>query len=140
MSVNPNIGEAARENAVPFVPQGIERLVQFQKATLDIVNQQSAEVNQKLRESFKDTVKLTEKAVSGWIEVQKSAVDVIAQSSTDIAEAAKNRSEAGSKSVTALGELVRQSVQRAAAAQKTLLDLAAEQNRAAAEAIRRQAA
>jgi gas vesicle protein len=139
MSVNPNIYEAA-ENTMAFVQQGVERLTQFQKTMLDNVSQQSVEANQKLRESFKGTleviVQLNEKAASGCFEAQKSAANVIAQTSTEIAQAAKDRGEVVSKSIAAWDDIV----QRAIATENTLLDFAAKQHKAVIEAIHRQAA
>jgi hypothetical protein len=144
MSVNPNMCEAVQENVRAFVQHGMERLAQFQKTTIDTVNQQCAEMNEKLRESFKGTpeaiVELTEKTVDGWLEAQKSAANAIAQAGAGMAEAAKERSQVASKEVAALSELVQQSVQRTIAAEKLLLDFAAEQNKAVFEAIQRQAA
>ena len=126
--------KAAYDNVAAFVQQGIDQLAQFQKTA----SQQTEEVSQKLRESFKSNsgpvIDLSEKAVSGIIDVQKSVIDAVAQRSVKIAEAAKAKfdNQAGSNPLAPWSEAVQQTV----AFQKTLLDFAATQYTSFAEAVR----
>jgi hypothetical protein len=133
-------------NFATLLHRGVERFAGLQKTTLDVVNHQSADVSSTLRNALKPfpvpagavLLDLTEQAVDGWIKAQKHILDLIVEQSAQVVEAGKAPGSV-SKSVAVLGELVEKSAQRTAAAQKTILEFAAKQNKAASEAIQKQA-
>jgi hypothetical protein len=123
--------------------RGIERFAGLQKATLDVVGHQTADVSSTLRSSLKPFLSsagtmlfdLTEEGVDGWINAQKNILDLMVEQSAHAVEA----SNEPYGSIAVLRELVGKSAERTIAAQKTILDFAAKQNKAASEIIQRQA-
>src|ERR1039457_7468561 len=95
MIPNPEAANAAPEVAVAvdstgasfatLMHRGIERLANLQKSTLDMVVQQTADINATMRKSIKVPAELsgssfpdfTGQAVEGWIVAQKNVLDLM---------------------------------------------------------------
>jgi len=126
--------------------RNIERLAGLQKATLDVLNDQTAEVTETVRKSLKTTVgspaaaffDFAESGMAGWIGAQKNILDLIVEQSANTAQITAERSGYAAQSVGKLSELVQQTIQRTTEAQKTMLDFAAKQNDAVVKAFQRQ--
>jgi len=123
--------------------RNVERIANLQKATLDMLSNQTADVTETMRKSLKSLpgspaaalFDFAENGVEGWISSQKNILDLIVEQSAETAQAAEARSGFGTQSITKLTELVQQTIERTAAAQKTMLDFAAKQNEAVAKAF-----
>jgi hypothetical protein len=148
-TINPTeIKEVAENTMATFATlmhRSIERLAGLHKATLDALEGQTVDLNKTARDSFKvapppaqNVLELAETGVHSWINTQKAIVDLIVQQSAHVADVAKDH-RMYSKPVEIFTELVQQSAERTVEAQKTVLDYAATQNKAASEAIRKQA-
>lgn len=139
--------ENAIANFATLLQRGIERFVSLQKAALDAVGDQTADVSSTLRSSLKPfpapagtmLLDLTEQAVEGWINAQKNVLDLMVEQSAQAIEASKGPYGSPSESVAVLSHLVQNSAERTATAQKTILEFAAKQNKAASEMIQKQA-
>jgi hypothetical protein len=127
--------------------RGIERLADLQKATLDVVGQQTADINATVRKAVKLPPELsnapfldfTGQAVQGWIGAQKNVLDLMLEQSAQAVEATKERGKNAGKSVALLSEFVQKAAERTVEAQKAMLDFAAKQNKAASEMIQKHA-
>jgi hypothetical protein len=139
--------ENAIANFATLLQRGIERFVSLQKAALDAVGDQTADVSSTLRSFLKPfpapagtmLLDLTEQAVEGWINAQKNVLDLMVEQSAQAIEASKGPYGSPSESVAVLSHLVQNSAERTATAQKTILEFAAKQNKAASEMIQKQA-
>jgi hypothetical protein len=128
--------------------RNLERLANLQKATLDTLGHQTADVTQTMRKSVKaDGVgafaalfDFAETGMQEWIGTQKSILDLMVDQSAHTAHVTAERTGYASQSINKLSELVQQSFERTTAAQKTILDFAAKQNDAVAQAFGRPAA
>lgn len=126
-----------------LLQRNVERLADLQKATLDVLNHQAADVAETMRKALKSTpggtftafFDFAEKGMDGWITAQKNIVDLIVQQSADTVKTTEVRSDYATQSIAKLNELVHQTVDRTAAAQKTMLDFAAKQNEVASKAF-----
>jgi hypothetical protein len=157
MIPNPEVANAAPEVADAVDPtvasfatlmhRGIERQANLQKATLDVVGQQTADINATMRKSIKVPAELsgssfldfTGQAVEGWIVAHKNVLDLMVEQSAHAAEAANAGGINVTKSVASLSEFVQKAAERAVEAQKAMLDVAANQNKAVSEVIQKQA-
>lgn len=142
----PNKQELPDVSAVTaLVQKNVERLADLQKATLDALGHQNADVTESLRKSLKSTpaspvvtfLDFAEKGLDGWITAQKNIVDLIVQQSAHSLQATEERTGFATQSIGKLNELVQQTVDRTAAAQKAMLEFAAKQNEAVAKAFQR---
>src|SRR3569833_3107884 len=89
----------ATENTIAtfatLMHRSVERLAGLQKAALDTFGSHAAEVTKTLRESIKPAppaamqsfFDLTDKNLTGWVEAQKSIVDLITSQSAHVADA-----------------------------------------------------
>jgi hypothetical protein len=127
--------------------RNFERLADLQKATLDMLGHQTADVTQTMRKSLKAApgapaaamFDFAEKGMEGWIGTQKSILDLLVDQSAHTAHVTVERTGYATQSINKLSELVQQTFERTTAAQKTMLDFAAKQNDAMAHAFERPA-
>jgi hypothetical protein len=143
------ITEAA-ENTIAtlatLMHRSVERLAGLQKAALDTFGNQTADLNKTLRESItpappaavQSLFELAEKNVQGWVDAQKSIVDLITSQSAHVADAAQDGT-LFSKPADLMNDLVQKTAERTAEVQKTVLDFAATQNKAVSDVVRKQA-
>jgi hypothetical protein len=125
--------------------RNVERLAGLQKATLDTLNHQTADIAETMRTSCKPgldapaavLLDLSKHGMEAWTNAQKDLLDLIVQQSAHVADATNERSGYASQSAAKLNDLFQQTVERASAAQKTVLDFAAAQNRAFVQAFQR---
>jgi len=75
--------------------------------------------------------------VQGWVNAQKSILDLMTQQSEQAVQATKEASGSPSKWLAALNELIQQTAERAIEAQKAMVEFAVNQNKAVSEAIKR---
>ena len=96
----PNKQELPDVSAVTaLVQKNVERLADLQKATLDALGHQNADVTESLRKSLKSTpaspvvtfLDFAEKGLDGWITAQKNIVDLIVQQSAHSLQATEER-------------------------------------------------
>ncbi len=128
--------------------RNFERLANLQKATLDTLSHQTADVTETTRKSLKaipsgPAAALFDFAVygmDGWIGTQKSILDLLVDQSAHAAQVTAERAGYATQSLNKLSELVQQSFDRTTAAQKAMLDFAAKQNEAFAHAFAHPAA
>jgi len=129
-----------------FMYRSVERLAEMQKAALDTFGTHTADFNKTLRETIKPAppaamqgfFDLAERNVHGWVEAQKSIVDLITSQSAHVADAVQDR-RLFSKPADLMADLVQKAGERTAEAQRTALDFAATQNKAVSDAVRKQA-
>jgi hypothetical protein len=127
--------------------RNVERMVNLQKATLDTLSRQSADVADTMRKFVKSSpaapvagmLDVAEQGIEGWVGAQKQMLDLMIEQSAQTLETARKRGGLASQSATAMSEFVQETAEKAVAAQKTMLDFAAKQNKAVAEAFRSQA-
>ena len=130
-----------------MVHKGVERLADLQKATLDVLNQQTLELDSFYRQAFRGMptlpgmmfMDLAEQAMGRMVEAEKNIIDIAVKQSAQAMELAKQRTDTASKTAEAMKELFAQSTERAVAVHRIVLDLAAEQNKMVAETVKRQA-
>jgi hypothetical protein len=147
---NASPGVAAVDSRTASFPalmhRGTERLAELQRATLDLIGLQTADINTTLRESIKSAelpdawfLEFTGQAVAGWVAAQK---DVLERTVEQINQAIEESERCGSnamKSLPRLSEFVQKGAERAVGAQKAVLDFAERRNTAASEVIEKQA-
>lgn len=127
--------------------RNVERLAGLQRATLDMVSNQTADLTKTVRKSFKVNAEsapaafldFAETSFEDWLGVQKDILDLMVEQSAQTVQATKVRSDSASKALGAFGELVQQSAERSVAAQKIVADFAAKQNKTVSEFVRTQA-
>lgn len=133
-------------NLATLMQRSVERLAGLQKATLDTLGSQTADLNKTVRESFhansdtpaKSFFDLADQSLQGWINAQKTIVDLITQQSAYVTDAAKERTMM-TKPMEFITDLVKESAERGVDVQKTVLDYAAAQNKNISETVRKQA-
>lgn len=127
--------------------RNVERLANLQKATLDTLSHQSADVADTMRKFVESgpaapvagMLDVAERGIEGWVATQKQMLDLAVEQSAQTLESTRKRGGLSSQSATVMSEFVQQTTEKAVAAQKTMLDFAAKQNKAVAEAFRSQA-
>jgi hypothetical protein len=126
--------------------RNFERLANLQKATLEALGQQTADVTETVRTSLKWAsatpaaaywFEVAGNGMEGWIGAQKNILDLMVEQSAYSAQVTAERVGYAAQSIHKLGELVQQSFERTTTAQKTILDFAAKQNDAMAHAFAR---
>jgi hypothetical protein len=118
--------------------RNFERLANLQKATLDTLSHQTADVTETMRKSSKAPPSgpaaalfdFAENGMQGWIGTQKSILDLFVDHSSHTAQVTAERTGYAAQSLNKLSELVQQSFERTTAAQKAMLDFAAKHNEA----------
>ncbi len=129
----------------PLVLNRVERVAGSQKKTLDIGAEQTGEWIGAWKKAFSYfpltppafLFDVAVQAAQTAVETQKSAIDLVVEQSKAATGVAKTRAEANSKIADGVAT-IQKSVERSMAAQKTILEFASEQNRAAFETAKKQ--
>jgi hypothetical protein len=132
----------------PLYVNGVERLAELQKQTLDIAAQQSAEWLNTWKKAFAYfpatpatfVFDIAEQAVETFVETQKSAIDLVVEQSHAVAGINQTRTEAYADIANSVTDIFQKSVERTVEAQKKVLDFASAQNKTAFEATKKQLA
>ncbi len=159
MNVNPKPGKetdaAAEKVEAPEISidhvadlfhKGVQRMATLQKTTLDIVNQQAADMNTITKQAFRGVpaasglflFDLGLQAMNKWVEAQKSMIDVYVEQSAGAVELVKHRSENLRDGAEGFKEFVQGTADRTAAVHRIALDFAATQNKNVAETVKKQ--
>ena len=144
-----NGGAAKLDFADAFTPlyvNGVQSLAELQKQSLDLVAEQTAEFVgawKKALSSFPVTTPtfvfdLAEQAVQTVVNTQKDAIDLVVEQTHAVAKIQKQRADAYSNIMGTVTATVKTSVERSVEAQKKVLQFAAEQNKAAFQAAKKQ--
>ncbi len=132
----------------PLYVNGVERLAELQKKSLDIAAQQSAEFLNTWKKAFSSfpltpatfVFDIAEKAVETFVETQKSAIDLVVEQSQTVAGINKTRAEAYADIANSVTATFQKSVERSVEAQKNILDFASAQSKTAFAATKKQLA
>lgn len=130
----------------PLYVNGVERLAELQKKSLDIAAEQSAEWLSAWKKAFSNfpatpasfVFDIAEQAVETFVETQKSAIDFAVEQSHTVAGISKVRAEAYNSIANSVTGIFQQSVEQAVKAQKKVLDFASAQSKTAFEATKKQ--
>ncbi len=139
--------EASMYNTAAFTAlfnNGLERVVEASKASLDAAREQNAEVLTSCKKVLKASslpglfvFDLAGQAFEGYVTLQKNLLDLAVEQSTSMMNAAQEYSQDASKA-KGINTLIQQSVDRTVAAQNSVLDFAAKQAKAAGESVKQQ--
>ena len=127
--------------------KGVERLAEIQKQTLDVVSNQTTEMIGALKQSFPapssmpgtSLLDVVDQGFERMAQTQKGMLDLMVQQSAHALEMTKERRDSTSRWTTGVTDLLSEAADRTVAAQKILLDFAAEQNKVVASALKGQA-
>ena len=129
----------------PLVLNGVERVADLQKKTLDLAAGQTAELIGAWKKAF-SYFQVTPpafffdfagQAVQAAIENQKSAIDLVVEQTEAATDIARVRLEAYSKIADGVSTSIRKSVERSVDAQKKMLEFASAQNKAGFESTKK---
>ena len=141
VAVSPEFVDAV----TPLVLNGVERVADLQKKTLDLAAGQTAELIGAWKKAF-SYFQVTPpafffdfagQAVQAAIENQKSAIDLVVEQTEAATDVAKVRLEAYSKIADGVSTSIRKSVERSVDAQKKMLEFASAQNKAGFESTKK---
>ena len=132
----------------PLYVNGVERLAELQKKSLDIAAEQSAEWLSAWKKAFSYfpatpatfVFDIAEKAVETFVETQKSAIDLVVEQSHTVAGINQTRVNAYADIANSVTGIFQKSVERSVEAQKNVLDFASAQSKAAFEVTKKQLA
>ncbi|MGB7552954.1 MAG: hypothetical protein WBM04_01175 [Candidatus Korobacteraceae bacterium] len=132
----------------PLYVNGVERLAELQKKSLDIAVEQSTEFLNTWKKAFSFfpltsatfVFDIAEQAVETFVETQKSAIDFAVEQSHTIAGINNTRVKAYGDIANRVTGAFQQSVERSVEAQKKVLDFASAQNKTVFEAAKKQLA
>ncbi len=144
-------GAAVTEFVDAFTPlylNGVERMAELQKKSLDLAAEQTAEWINAWKKAFSffpvtpPTVifDITGQAVETYVETQKKAIDMVVEQSNSVAKIGQERAEAYSKIAGEATAAFKTSVEQSVQAQKKVLEFAAQQNKAICETAKKQLA
>ena len=130
----------------PLYVNGVERLAELQKKSLDIAAEQSAEWMNAWKKAFSYfpptpatyVFDIAEKAVETFVATQKSAIDLVVEQSHAVAGINQVRGEAYATIADSVTGIFQQSVERSVEAQKKVLDFASAQSKSAFETTKKQ--
>ena len=130
----------------PLYLNGVERVAEWQKKSLDMAAEQSADWIGAWKKAFSYfpmtpptfIFDLAGQAVQTAVETQKGALDLVVEQAKSVAGIAKVRAEAYSTIFDGVTETFQKSVERSVEAQKKVLEFAAEQNKAVFESTKKQ--
>jgi hypothetical protein len=133
----------------PFTPlylNGVERLAELQKKSLDVAAEQTAALLDGWKKAFSSfplspatvVFDIAEQTVATYVETQKTAIDMVVEQSQSVAGVAKEQAAAYAKSANGVTAIFQQSVQRSVQAQKKVLDSASAQSKTVFEATKKQ--
>jgi hypothetical protein len=126
--------------------EGVERLAEIQRFTLDIAARQTNDTIKFWKNAYRvqpegpwgSFLDLASQSAERLAHTQKGVLDLVVQQSANLLDASKTRSESFSKYTNSATDLINATTDRVVAAQKLMLDFAAEQNRAVSDAVKQQ--
>ena len=129
-----------------LVQNGVERIAELQKSALDFAAKQNAETIDVCRKAVRlpetspvaSMFDLSIQAFDSMVSIQKSMLDMMTEQSNSMLEYAQERGTS-MPGLEGLNDLVAESVDRAAAAQKSVLHFAEQQSKAVTETLKKQA-
>jgi hypothetical protein len=144
-----NGGAAKSEFVDAFTPlylNGVQRLAELQKQSLDLAAGQTADLVGAWKRAFSFfpvmppafVFEVAGQAVQTLVDTQKDAIDLVVEQTRAVAKINKERAEAYSKIVDTVTATFKTSVERSVAAQKKVLEFAAEQNKSLFQAAKKQ--
>jgi hypothetical protein len=144
-----NGGAAKTQFVDAFTPvylNGVQSLAKLQKQSLDLAAEQSAELVGAWKKAFSYfpvmpptfLFDMAGQAVQTVVDTQKDAIDLVVEQTQAVAKIQKERAEAYSTIVDTVAATVQTSVERSVAAQKKVLEFAAEQNKEICKAAKKQ--
>jgi hypothetical protein len=128
--------------------RGVEKLAETQKLSVDMAAKHTTDAMGVCRMTFKMPAEmpgmflldLAEQTLERMAQAQKELIDLIVQQSAQAMEFYKFRGDTASKWTNHMTDAFGETAERAAAAQRIVMDFAAEQNKAVAGALKKQAA
>lgn len=132
----------------PLYLNGVEQVAELQKKSLELAAEQTAEWMGAWQKTFSlfpaaaPTVvfEMAGQAVHTYVETCKSAIDLAVEQSQSAVKIGQERASAYSKIAGEATASLRTSVERSVAAQKKVLEFAAQQNKAICETTKKQLA
>jgi hypothetical protein len=129
-----------------FMHEGVERLAEIQRFTVDIAARQTNDTIKFWKNAYKvqpegplgSFLDLASQSTERLAHTQKGVLDLLVQQSANVLDASKTRSESFSKYTKSATDMINATTDRVVAAQKLLLDFAAGQNKAVADAVKQQ--
>ena len=120
--------------------RGLEQMTELQKKTIELATEQNAQAVEACKRALAGTpglflVDLAAQTFTRCAQAQTRIADLVAEQTAAMAKLCGNPAELNFKLPA---ELIEQSVERGVAVQKTALDVAAQQNKAVCEVVRRQ--
>jgi hypothetical protein len=154
-STNEAPPDPPRDNATPEAPvlafaalmhRGIERLAEIQKSTIEVTTKHTADAMTVYRKAWNVPADAPAMALFDAVnqslgkiaDAQNGMVDLVVQQSARLLEISKVRQDSASRYTNGFADLLGTAADTAVAAQKLVLDLAADQNKAFAGAIKQQ--
>ncbi len=139
--------EISIDHVADLFHKGVQRIATLQKTTLDIVNQQAADLNTITKQAFRAApaasglflFDLGLQTMNKWVEAQKSMIDVFVEQSAGAVDLIRRRTENVRDGAEGLKDFVSETTTRTAAVHRIALDFAAAQNKNVAETVKRQA-
>lgn len=144
-----NGGAAKPEFVDAFTPlylNGVQSLAELQKQSLDVAADQTVELVGAWKKAFgyfpvmppTFLFDMAGQAVQTVVDTQKDAIDLMVEQSQAVAKITKERVDAYSKIAGTVTAAIQTSVERSVAAQKKVLEFAAQQNKAICQATKKQ--
>ena len=130
----------------PLYLNGVQSLAELQKQSLDLAAEQTAELVGAWKKAFSYfpvtpptfLFDMAGQVVQTVVDTQKDAIDLVVEQTQAVAKIQKERAEAYSKIVDTVTATVQTSVERSVAAQKKVLEFAAQQNKEICKATKKQ--
>jgi hypothetical protein len=141
-----DVNHEVTEVFTPVFENSVARVAEFQKNALDLAAEQTSEWIGAWKKAFSVLpvnpptffFDLANQAIQIGVETQKSAIDLVVDQSTAVAEITRQRAQAYSKIAETATEAFQTTVTRSVEAQKKALQFAGEQNKAMFAATRKQ--
>ena len=130
----------------PLYLNGVQSLAELQKQSLDLAAEQAADLVGAWKKAFSYfpvapptfLFDMAGQAVQTVVDTQKDAIDLVVEQSQAVAKITKERVDAYSKIAETVTATIQTSVERSVAAQKKVLEFAAEQNKEICKAAKNQ--
>jgi len=134
------------ETITTLYTKSVERLAEVQKNALDVALQQNADLVgawKKIAQVTPGTpvptiLDLVANTFGQFVDLQKGAIDLVLEQSQTLAGLANERGEAVSKATDAVTAIVQDTVERAAATQKNVIEFSAAQTKTVFDTFKKQ--
>jgi hypothetical protein len=140
------VPKSALTDFAMLMHRNVTRLAGLQKTILETLGEQTADMAEAIGNATKSgyfgntvpVLDITARAVQCWAGAQKELLDLTVGQSEDAMKTFAKRSNSASQCMEEIADFAQHTAGRAMAAQKRMLDFAAEHNKTIAEAFRRQ--